>query len=291
VDAGRHWLPGTAFGGRETLVTSVRDARPLYLLRLPTDNWRPLVAAAGTAGFFLLLTVEQTALAFGCGIAAVVTVLRWLWDADRVSPSPSAQVAEGVALPVGAGHWSRSHSWWAVIVLIAVDMTVFASFVYAHLHVAAAADVCPPPGAALPAWRWPLASGLLLAASVALLWGATRSLGGRRGQRGLRLMVMLSLGCVAASFALDFSSHARAGLDPDAQAWSASVATLLGYQGLHTVVLLAMGVYLLVRSWSGQLQPAARASLDNVLPMACCVFAQGVLGMLAVQLAPRLGGG
>ncbi|MGR4870681.1 cbb3-type cytochrome c oxidase subunit I [Variovorax sp. LARHSF232] len=293
VEAGRHWLPGTAFGGRETLITSVRDAHPIYLLRLPTDDWRPLTAAAGTAGFFLLLTVEQPALAFASGIVAVVAVLRWLWHADRVPPSPSVLVAEGVVLPVGAGHWSRSHSWWAVIVLIAVDMTVFASFVYAHLHVAMAADVCPPAGAALPAWRWPLASALLLAASVALLWGATRSLARPtpRGQRTLRLLVTLALGCLAASFALDFAGHSRAGLDPDAQAWSATVATLLGYQGLHVLVLLMMGGYLLVRSWSGQLQPRARATLDNVLPMACCVLAQGVLGALAVQLAPRLGAG
>ena len=299
VEAGRHWLPGTVFGGRETLVTSVRDARPIYLLRLPTDDWRPLTAAAGTAGFFLLLTVEQATLAFACGIVAVVAVLRWLWDADRVPPSPNVPVAEGVVLPVGAGHWSRSHSWWAVIVLVAVDMTVFACFVYAHLHVAMAADVCPPPGAALPAWRWPLASALLLAGAVALLWGATRSLatpmrGGANGQGAqprLRLLVALALGAVVVSFVLDFIGQASAGLDPDAQAWSATVATLLGYQGLHVLVLLLMGGLLLVRSWSGLLQPGARASLDNILPMACGVAAQGLLGALAVQLAPRLGGG
>jgi cytochrome c oxidase subunit I+III len=231
-------------------------------------------------------------------------VLLWLWDADRLAPLSRVPVAEGVVLPVGAGHWSRSHSWWAVIVLVAVDMTVFACFVYAHLHVAMAADVCPPPGAALPAWRWPLASVLLLSAAVALLWGATRSLatpmrgggngpggqGGERGQRRLRLLVALALGAVVLSFVLDCIGQARAGLDPDAQAWSATVATLLGYQGLHVLVLLAMGGLLLVRSWSGLLQPAARASLDNILPMACCVAAQGLLGALAVQLAPRLGG-
>ena len=35
VDAGRHYLPGTATGGRETIVTSPVDARPQYVLLLP----------------------------------------------------------------------------------------------------------------------------------------------------------------------------------------------------------------------------------------------------------------
>src|SRR5688572_3758700 len=37
VVAGRHWLPGTHSGGRETLVTSWRDAVPQHLLALPGD--------------------------------------------------------------------------------------------------------------------------------------------------------------------------------------------------------------------------------------------------------------
>ena len=286
VEAGRHWLPGTVFGGRETLVTSVRDAHPLYLLRLPGDGWRPFIAAAGTAGFFLLLTAEQTLLAFGCALVAVVAVLQWLWCADRSPPVQAAQVAQAVVLPVGAGHWSRSHAWWAMIVLIAVDMTVFACFVYAHLHAAMAADVCPPPGAALPGLRWPLASAGLLGASALLFWGATRALHspmpGR--QRSLRAQMALAMACVAGAFAFECIGHARAGLDPDAQAWSATVATLLAYQGLHVLLLVLIGAFVLARSWSGLLQPTARSALDNSLPMGCCVAAQGMLGALAVQL-------
>ena len=43
--------------------------------------------------------------------------------------------------------------WLALIVLIAVDMTIFVSLLYTHVHLAMASDVCPPPGAALPAMR------------------------------------------------------------------------------------------------------------------------------------------
>jgi cytochrome c oxidase subunit I+III len=285
VEAGRHWLPGTVFGGRETLVTSARNAHPLHLLRLPTDGWSPLLAAVGTAGFFLLLTVEQPAWAAVCGVLAIGATLHWLWGSDQPAPAASAQVADQIWLPVGASG-ARSHSWWAVVVLIAVDMTVFASFVYAHVHVAMAADVCPPPGAALPDWRRAIVVASLWAGGSLGMLLATRCV---QRQGSMQALVALSLLCAACAWWLDLHSHLDAGLQPTAQAWSATVAMLLAYQALHVAVLALMGSYLLVRSWSGRLRPDARATLDNSALMWHCAAAQGALGALAVQLLPRLG--
>jgi cytochrome c oxidase subunit I+III len=289
VEAGQHWLPGTVFGGRETLMTSLRDARPLHLLRLPTDSWWPLGAAAGTAGFFLLLTVSQPIPAFACGVLAVAFILRWLWDSDLPPPVATVDVGHGVRLPVGA-HGSASHSWWAMIVLIAVDMTIFVSLLYTHVHLAMASDVCPPPGAALPAMRWPLAAALLLAASSGAMLAATRMVGTPHalGQRWLRVLVALAMAGAAAAAALDTGGHLMAALDPRAEGWSASVGMLLGYQAFHIAVLMLMGGYVLARSWTGRLQPAARATIDNTGLMWHCVTTQGIIGALTVQLVPRL---
>ncbi|WP_143684876.1 cytochrome c oxidase subunit I [Variovorax sp. KK3] len=290
VEEGRHWLPGTAFGGRETLVTSVVDARPLHLLRLPTDGWPPFLAAAGTAGFFLLLTAELMVPAFACGLGAVGAIVWWLWQSDQPPPASHATVATGVQLPVGSSHWKNSHSWWAMIVLLAVDMTVFACFAYSHLHVSMAADVCPPPGAALPPVQRALASGaLLLAGSLALGLAARRLReADATRQRGLRALVVVAMLCALAGFGIDLDGHRQAGLNPSAEGWSASVALLLAYQGFHMVVLMLMGSYLLVRSWTGRLQPSARATLDNTAPMWHGTTAQGLIALLLVQALPRL---
>jgi len=289
VEAGRHWLPGTVFGGRETLVTSWREARPLHLLRLPGDGWSPLLAAAGTAGFFLLLTVEQVTLALAAGVLSIVCILRWLWDSDRVAPAADVEVADGVRLPVSASG-CRSHSWWAVIVLIAVDMTVFASFLFSHLHVSMAANVCPPPGAALPAASWAMGAGALFVAGSVSMAMAARKLRAAsvRSQRALRVCVALAMLCTAGALATVVASHVGAGLDPTSQAWSATVGVLLGYGIFHGAVLALMGGYLLVRSWSGHLQPGARATLDNTVLMWHCVAAQGLIALLVVQLMPSL---
>jgi len=289
VEEGRHWLPGTVFGGRETLVTSPRDARPLHLLRLPTDGWSPLVAAAGTAGFFLLLTVEQLLVAGLCGVLAVAAIVFWLWGSDRPPPASMADVGHGRRLPVGA-IGRASHSWWGMVVLVAVDMSIFASLLWAHVHVSMAAEVCPPPGAALPALRWPAAAVLLmLAGSLALVFAA-RGLrhDDAARQRGLRWLVALAMACAAAGYGVDLWSHAGSGLDPRAQAWSASVAMLLGYQGFHLAVLLLMGGYVLARSWRGRLRTDARATIDNTQPLWHCVSAQTAIGAAAMQWMPLI---
>jgi cytochrome c oxidase subunit I+III len=284
VQAGQHWLPGTVFGGRETLVTSPVNAQLRHLLRLPGDGWLPFVAAVGTAGFFLLLTVSWVIPAFASGALSLGAILAWLWSSDQAPPQPLAQVGEGVHIPVGATG-RASHSWWAMVVLIAVDASVFASLAFAHVHLAMGLDVCPPPGAALPAglWAWSSA-GLLAAGSVAMAWAARRLTAG--GQGWLKAAVIFAIACALAATGLDIAGHVRAGLDPGAQAWSATVAALLGWQALHAAILLVMGLYVVARSIMGRLKADARATLDNTALLWHYVTAQGVLAIVLVRVLP-----
>jgi cytochrome c oxidase subunit I+III len=286
VVAGQYFLPGTHSGQRETLVTSWRNAVPRYLLVLPSDSWWPFIAAAGTAGFFLLLTVAQVALALACGITAVVAIMVWLWQSDKPPHADHAEVADGVFLPVG-GHGGPSHAFWAMVILLLVDVSVFASLVFAHVHVSMAADICPPPGAALPDWRWPLASAVLLFAGSAAMTVAQLAMGNGR-QWWVTLWVVVALLCLAAAFGLDLRGHALASLRPVANAWSATVAALLAWQGFHVLVLWLMGAYVVARRASEKLLPNARASLDNTVVFWHYVTLQGLAGMGVIYLMPLL---
>ena len=288
VEAGRHWLPGTATGLRETIATSPVAARPLYLMIVPGDSWWPLVAAAGTAGFFLLLTVKLHLLAWACGITAIASVIIWLWQSDRPPPLAAARVSDDVVLPLGASG-PVSQSWWATVIMLVVDGTVFASFLFAYIHISMRLPVsCPPPNAALPTPVWPLLScGLLLAGSALMVW-ARRRLSAEGGQRALRLAVIAAAACMAASFACDMAGQMLAGLDPSAQAWSATVGAMLGYQGLHAVLLLIVAAYLVARSWSGHLTPASRATMDNSALIWHYTTLQGLAFALAVNVMPLL---
>jgi cytochrome c oxidase subunit I+III len=283
VEAGQHWLPGTATGGRESLITSPRQARITHLQPLPTDGWMPLLAGLGTAGFFLLLTVKWAALAFAFGIGGVVAMLMWLWGSDRPMDGTHAVIGDGVQVPIGAVG-ARSHSWWGVVVLIVVDATIFASLLFAHLHVSMLADVCPPGGARLPAWA-SIAAGVGMALAGSLFIALAR-----RTPLQLRwrssLFVLFALALAVAALALPMQAHLGAGLSPRLNAWSATVATLLSWQGFHLTVLGLMAIYLMARIWSGHLTPHSRATLDNVALFWHGATAQMVVGLLWVQGVP-----
>ncbi|MDF2463492.1 MAG: cytochrome c oxidase, subunit [Ramlibacter sp.] len=285
VEEGRYWLPGSMFGGRETLVTSPRKAEIRHLLRLPTDGWLPLVAAIGTAGFFLLLTVSWVVPAFAFGLMSLGAIVAWLWGSDQPPPSARAAIGEGVSVTVGATG-RASHSWWAMIVLLCVDASIFASLAFTHIHLSMALDVCPPPGAALPASAWAWGSGAaLVAGSLAVAWAV------RQLDKGAQVMLMLAvtaaISCVLLSFSLDLTGHVQAGLQPHATAWGATVAALLSWQGFHAAILLVMGGYVVVRAASGRLRQDARATLDNTVVMWHYVTVQGVLALLLVRGLPQ----
>jgi len=308
VEAGRHWLPGTVTGLRETIVTSARAARMLHVIVLPGDGWLPLLAGVGTAGFFLLLTAKFMVTATVCGIGAVAATLLWLWDSDhRPAGQPTtATVGDGVELPIGAPGAAgataaaarRSHSWWATLILVVVDATIFASFAFAHLHVSMLATVCPPPGARLPAdasaWAcaalWALAAAAMGMASRSKLAGLQPPAGAPARTRTftrITLLVAMAWLLAAGAFSFGLHSHLDAGLAPRANAWSATVAALLSWQAFHMAIITLMAAYLLARLWCGRLSASSRATLDNIGLFWRYTALQGALVALLVQLLPR----
>lgn len=278
VVAGQHWLPGTVTGLRETLVTGARHADLRCLIVLPGPSWWPVLGALGTAAFFLLLTVKWIATAFAFGALAVVSVVAWLWQSDRLPEGTPTHVTVGRAppIPVGAALW-RSHSWWATIILLVVDSTVLASMAFAHIHLSMRLETCPPPGATLP----PLGTTLLVVGGYALSaafygaagWGIGR---GTLSRWRLAPLGLATAAAVAATWLL-ITVMLDTGLSPTTTGWAASVAVLLSYQGFHLVIMLVMGLFVacrIGRRWTG---PRQRASYDNTGLMWWGSCVQGVV--------------
>ena len=282
IQAGAHWLPGNPTGLRETLVSRARDARPLYLMVLPGDGWLPLVAAAGTAGFFLLLTVAWTVCAWACGLLAVGCIWAWLWKLDRPAPVAVAAIGRALTLPVGGAR----HAVWALCLMLTVDGTIFLSLLYAHLHVAMAAAECPPPGAALP----PLGAALsaLLPWPLAL-WAAqsaSRRVQANAPRRGTRRAVLGSTALASVAVGSMLWLHLHSGLAPRQDAWSATVVALLAYSMLHGMCLLLFAAFVWARSRAGLLHAQHRVALDAMRALLLVSALQALLAVTTVHGLP-----
>ena len=292
VRQGRHFLPGTATGRRETIVTSPVEARPQYVAIIPWPGWSHPIAAAGTAGCFLSLTVEQVWVASAFAAVAVAAVIRWLWTGTDLGPiRERVEIGGGLRLPVYVTG-PDSLGWWAMVVLLLVDITIFLCLVFTHgfLWLVNGDAAWPPAGTALPGPFLPGVAAALVAASGAAFRLADGLL--RRGRTGLMpLAVLGALLLLLAGLGADLAGLWRAGLRPDAHSFGAAVFANQFWQGVHAATALVMALYLAARSWAGLVDPVRRVTFDCIRLFWFYTVAQALAGMALTHLFPRGPGG
>lgn len=284
---GRHYLPGTVTGQRETIITSPIEAAPQALQRLPGDGWSPLLAAVFTAGFFMLLTVKYVILAFTSGLLALVMILIWMWGSDP-HPLPRAEIGHGIKVPTYVSG-PLSHSWWAMIVLMLVAGSLYLSYVFSYLFLwTVSPQVWPEPGQ-MPPLLWPVTSAMLLAASSGLITLAGRALPSRSRNRvafvaAIGLAVLLLCGGIG----VEVLSHWRAGFRPDIDAHGALVYMTSFLQAQLVLALVVMAGFAIARCVAGLLSRRRRVVFDNLALLWHYTVAQGLLGLLLVHGFPRI---
>ncbi|KRC86103.1 cytochrome c oxidase subunit 1 [compost metagenome] len=288
VAAGRHFLPNAPGGLRSTLVTRALDARPDYVLALPGPGWSPLLAALGTAGFFLLLTFKLLPLAAAFGVLAVASLWRWLWDADTGPDLPPVDIGGGLRIPMMCSG-SASHSSWATVLLVIVCASMFGSLLFSYLFLWTAGPQAWPKSGGLPSPVWPLLSACLLAGAAALAAGAAHRL--KQGRQSfLRWSLPLAMVLLAASAGVELNAHWQTGLRPQASAYAAAVYAVAGLQAAFAALAAMMGLFTVARSMAGRLSATRRAAFDTTMMMWQYTVAQGLAGLALVHVFPRLAG-
>ncbi len=289
VAEGRHYLPRSVTGQRETIVTSPVEATPQYLMILPGPSWDHVLAALFTAGFFLLLTVKFYAPAIACGVLAVVFVLRWVWTLDPGPLRREVDVGLGVRLPVQASGLN-SHSGWAVVVLICVFGSIFASLLFTYFFLwTVSGSPWPPAGVAtLPPPSFPVVAALLLLLSSLAVRSASEALRRRRQGNRAVLLLLLAAPILLAGLACEAWGQFVAEVDPTGHAYGATIWTMLGLDGLLAATLVIMAGLCGARRWAGILHPERRATFDCTVMLWHYAVAQALVGMAVVHFVPRI---
>jgi cytochrome c oxidase subunit I+III len=283
VAAGRYFLPGTATGERETLITSTLRAEPQYVQIMPGPSWWPLLAAVFTAGCFLLLTVKALTLSAVFGVLTVFSLMRWVWSNDRHLAQQRVDAGAGIFLPTYVAG-PTSHGWWASVLLCIVLGMIFlmAMFGYLYLH-GAHPDwwrIAAPRGAMLP--------GLLLLSVAAAASHAARPLMARlrRGSGASALAMLLSMACLALALAVDVRDWWSAGLRGDASGQGAAVYAMLAWHGAVVTAVVLCAFYYLAR-WMRGLAPApANKTLEALRILFIYAAFEGAACLLLPRVLP-----
>ncbi|MHA6298327.1 cytochrome c oxidase subunit I [Devosia sp. CAU 1758] len=289
VEKGHHYLPNAPTGGRETLVTSAIEAKPQYVLQMPGPGWTPLIAAVGTAGFFLLLTIKQVHLATAFGVLAIIACLVWTWHLDRPSKG-EVEVAKGLRLPTYITG-PLSHSWWAMVVLMLVAASLYVSYFFSYLYLwTVSPEVWAPAGApAPPSLIYPGLSALMFMLGAAcMVWcGALLPNESRRHWGGMALLIVAALLMVGA-VGLEIWGHVQTGLVPTSSSYGAMVymASVLAAQIGFVVVIMCL--FAAARLGTSQLDAQRRVTFDNAALLYYYAVGQGLFGLLLVHGFPRM---
>jgi cytochrome c oxidase subunit I+III len=288
VEEGRYFLPGAPTGTREALATSAIGGVPEFVMRLPMPGWSHVVAAVCMALVFLSLTVSLVIPAAIFALIAVVSIIVWLWDTDPGDDKGDVPIADEVRVPSYATG-PQSISWWAMILLMLVGGALYLSYVFSYLYLWTVNPQVWPSMNAVPPAMWPLAAGVLLIASGALIHIARAVLPSPGAANPVfpGLMVVAAV-LVSASLGTDLVSQWLAGLRPATDSFAALTYLGLGLQGQVVVTLVLGAGYLVGRYVTGRLDIVRCQSFETVYLLWLYAVGQGLVGLLLLHGFPRL---
>ncbi len=259
VDEGRFYLPDADEVRRETIVTTVIDARPVQCLQLPGPSFITHWAALTIGGFFIFGTFGLWKTALLSGAIGIGVVARWLWTGSAHIPARAEKdVGLGLSLPLYVSG-PDSVGWWAVFITMLAVATATVSLLFGYFFYWTVNDDFPPRGAAGPGVFWPcLAAALLLGA-----WASTmlsRRLNRRDDARGFYAALTGAMALGIAGAAALLAGPWLTGLEPTNGVYPAIVWLLACWAGLHVLTGLIMQAYCLASRLAGRM--TARHDMD-----------------------------
>jgi cytochrome c oxidase subunit I+III len=263
TDEGRFYLPDAEEGRRETLVTSVLDAEPIYCMRVGGNAVSPIVAAFALGAVFIALTFEWW---IATAVSAIVTlgaILFWAWTGTAEIPEkPEKDIGLGLTLPLYRSG-PESVGWWAMFITMVGDGTAFGSLVFGYFFYWTVHEDFTA-GIAGPGVPWPMAALACFVAAWALMLAA-RGANARGSAIGMRLAVGAALVLTAVGSLAGLCGPWVHGMDPTAHVYPAIVWVLVAWTAVHGAVGIVMLLYCLARSFAGKLTTAYDIDIHNVV--------------------------
>ena len=287
LDEGEGLLADAGEGKRETLVTSVLDAKPIHVLRVAGPGWLPMIAAAGLGAVFIFMTFKWWLPTAAGGAIFLWALLSWLWTGTAEIPERKTKdIGEGIRLPLYVSGY-KSTGWWAMFITMTGDLTAFLALLFGYFFFWTIHPDFPPQDMDGPGWFWPMVAGLL----VLLAWGLTlgaRIVNGAGGSGKAKLMLWASLVATLASGVALAAGPWTTGLDPTLNSYPAIVWALVLWVLGHLIAGFIMQAYGLARLVYGKATPAYDADLWNITLYWHFTAFSGVLTALVIGGFPYL---
>jgi heme/copper-type cytochrome/quinol oxidase subunit 3 len=236
---------------RESLGSSVLDARPQQRIILPGPTIVPFFLALAVAFLFLGLMINLWMVPIGAFITFILLAI-WHWPSaeerrmeDVTAGPPGALPVSTVADSVGV----KPPFWWGMLGLILIEAVVFAALVASYFYLHASAQEWPIGGIKPPDLLLPSINAIILFASSLPIYLADRGI--RRGnQTALKVGLVVSFVMGLIFLTLKYIEYSNLDYNWTTNAYTSIVWTITGFHSAHVIALLLKT--LVVGTWAFQ---------------------------------------
>jgi len=278
-------LSDASHGHRELLGTGLLSAKPEQVIRISSSSWAPLLTALSIA-VLLACFIAKLYLLAAIALLPIIAMLGfWLWTTgDRHAPA-TREAAPGLELPTQASA-RNAPGWWALVISLLIDGSLFASLVYAYFYLWLGAPVWPPPTSGTGGWMLPLlALGTLIMSAVVAEW----SLRANDARRPVRLQFGLGVSAAAGVGFLALHALALAPVGaPQVHGYASVVWTLAGFHAVHLFVGVLINLFVLARSRRGLVDAVRRLEPRIAAGYWRYVVGQGLVTWAVIHLFPGM---
>jgi len=144
----------------------------------------------------------------------------------------------------------RAPLWWAMVLLLAIEGTVFATLVVSYFYLRMVAPAWPPPGVEPPELLLPTINTIVLLASSVPMYIADRGITKGRSRRllvGLGIAVALAI----VFLVLKVVEYSGVSYRWDDHAYGSIVWTIIGFHSAHVMSLVLKSLVVGTLAWRG----------------------------------------
>ncbi|HET6317832.1 MAG TPA: cytochrome c oxidase subunit 3, partial [Chloroflexota bacterium] len=249
---------------RASLVTSLTEAVPEGIVRLPGPSILPLVAALSLMTVFAAELYNLHVLAIVATVTVIAAILGWMWppaiERERCLADDSGPTIHGLPIYLSG---PRAPAWWGMQFVLLVMAVGSACVIFGYYYLQARNAEWPPMATPKPGALLPLVNLLVLGALSGAMFLVLRSIQG--GQYERMLQFVSASGPLAVLFLIvQMTEFTRWGFTPDANAFTSAFGLLAGLQTTFVVIGLILSGVVTAHAWLGYFNQWRFLAIENV---------------------------
>lgn len=244
---------------RETPMTRLFDSKLERRVVVATSSIWPLLTALSVAVLVLGSMFNLWFVPVGA-VLAYISVVGWLWP--RSDEWTDTDEPEPFDKPSRYGVTARSTGWWAILLLVFIELTVFTGLIASYFYLFANATVWPPDGISAPSMGVPLIYTAVLLASGILAWIGDRDLANGNMQR-MRLWRGAGIIALIVFLVLKVTEYSQLPYQWDDNAYSSIVWLIAGFHTLHVTTVLLKEIAVQALAWRGFFNETRRGAVEG----------------------------